>query len=60
MLTLPQLPTERTRSERFARVLTRVLAGTRLRVGFRLVSTPGYDIRIGTQENGNPVTLHLL
>jgi hypothetical protein len=40
-------------------VLARVLNGTRLRVGFRLVSNPGYDIRIGSQEGGQPVLLRL-
>ena len=40
-------------------VLDRVKSGTRLRVGFRLVSNPGYDVRIGSNENNIPVTLRI-
>jgi hypothetical protein len=40
-------------------VLDRVQTGRRLRVGFRLVSNPGYDLRIGSQEGLNPVSLRL-
>jgi hypothetical protein len=41
-------------------VLDRVKNGTRLRVGYRLVSNPGYDLRIGTSESANAVTLHIV
>ena len=41
-------------------VLTRVLGGKRLRVGFRLVANPGYHITIGTTQNGRPVTLRMV
>lgn len=40
-------------------VLDRVLKGTHLRVGLRLRSNPGYDLRIGTGQSGTPVTLHI-
>lgn len=40
-------------------VLDRVKKGTHLRVGFRLVSAQGFDIRIGTTQGGNPVTLRI-
>ncbi len=38
-------------------VLDRVLNGKRLRVGFRLVSALGYDLRIGTTQSSQPVNL---
>lgn len=41
-------------------VLTRVLAGTRLRVGFRVRSSLGIDLRIGTTHVGLPVTLSIV
>jgi len=41
-------------------VLDRVKKGTHLRVGMRLVSNPGYDLRIGTTQAGIPVTLHIV
>jgi hypothetical protein len=40
-------------------VLTRVLNGTHLRVGFRLVSSRGYDLRIGTGAVNQAVTLRI-
>ncbi len=40
-------------------VLTRILAGTRLRVGLRLRSNPGFDLRIGTSNSGTAVTLYI-
>ena len=40
-------------------VLDRVKNGTRLRVGLRLVSARGFDIRIGATEGGKPVTLRI-
>ena len=40
-------------------VLTRVLNGTHLRIGFRLVSSRGYDIRIGTGAVSQSVTLRI-
>lgn len=40
-------------------VLTRVLAGTHLRIGFRLVSSQGYDLRIGTGAVNQPVSLRI-
>jgi hypothetical protein len=40
-------------------VLDRVLSGKRLRVGFRLVSSQGYDIRIGTTQSTTPVSLRI-
>jgi hypothetical protein len=40
-------------------VLTRVLNGTRLRLGFRLRSSAGFDLRIGTTHVGLPVTLNI-
>jgi hypothetical protein len=43
-------------------VLNRVLNGTPLRIGFRLVTpaSRGYDIQIGTTQVLAPVTLHLV
>lgn len=41
-------------------VLDRVKNGTRLRVGMRMRSNPGYDLRIGTTQIGLPVTLHIV
>jgi hypothetical protein len=41
-------------------VLDRVKNGTHLRVGMRMVSNPGYDLRIGTTQAGIPVTLHIV
>lgn len=40
-------------------VLDRISNGTHLRIGLRLVSAQGYDVRIGTTLNGNPATLRL-
>jgi hypothetical protein len=40
-------------------VLDRVKNGTRLRVGFRIVSTQGVDLRIGSSSLGLGVTLHI-
>jgi hypothetical protein len=40
-------------------VLTRVLNGTHLRVGYRLVSSKGYDLRIGTGAVSQSVTLRI-
>lgn len=40
-------------------VLDRVKKGTHLRVGMRLRSTPGYDLRVGTSNGTNAVTLHI-
>jgi len=40
-------------------VLDRIANGTHLRIGLRLVSAQGYDVRIGTSLNGNPATLRL-
>jgi hypothetical protein len=40
-------------------VLDRVKNGKRLRVGYRLRSTPGYDIRIGTTQNSQAVSLRI-
>jgi len=40
-------------------VLTRVLSGAPLRVGFRLVSSQGYDIRIGTGAVNQSVSLRI-
>jgi hypothetical protein len=40
-------------------VLTRVLNGTQLRIGFRLVSSQGYDLRIGTGAASQSVTLRI-
>lgn len=40
-------------------VLARVKNGTRLRVGFRVRSNVGVDIRIGTVQTNGPVTLRL-
>ena len=40
-------------------ILDRMSNGTHLRIGLRLVSTQGYDVRIGTTLNGNPGTLRL-
>ena len=40
-------------------VLARVLNGTRLRIGFRLVSSQGYDLRIGTGAVSQSVTLRI-
>ena len=43
-------------------VLDRVLKGTSLRIGFRLVTTvgQGYDILLGSTQVSAPVTLHLV
>ncbi len=38
-------------------VLARVLAGSRLRVGLRLVTAQGFDLQVGTVASGSPVTL---
>lgn len=38
-------------------VLDRVLNGKRLRVGLRLLTHAGYDVRVGSSEAGLPVTL---
>ena len=40
-------------------VLDRVKNGTRLRVGFRVRSNVGVDVRIGTVQTNGPVTLRL-
>jgi|KBSSwiStaDraftv2_1062776.scaffolds.fasta_scaffold12886_3 hypothetical protein len=40
-------------------VMDRITNGTHLRIGLRLVSSQGYDVRIGTSLNGNPGTLRL-
>jgi len=40
-------------------VMDRITNGTHLRIGLRLVSAQGYDVRIGTSLNGNPATLRL-
>jgi hypothetical protein len=40
-------------------VLDRVKNGTRLRVGLRLRSNPGYDLRIGTTNSGTAATLYI-
>lgn len=40
-------------------VLDRINHGTRLRVGLRLVSSTGYDLQIGSQTSGIPVTLSI-
>jgi hypothetical protein len=40
-------------------VLTRVLAGTALRVGLRLVTSQGYDLRIGTGAVSKTVSLRI-
>lgn len=40
-------------------VKIRVDSGTKLRVGLRVVSTKGVDLRIGTTTNGQPVTLKM-
>jgi hypothetical protein len=40
-------------------VLDRVKSGTRLRIGLRMVSNPGYDIRIGSTSSNIPVTLQI-
>ena len=40
-------------------VLSRVQAGTALRVGFRLVSRQGYDLRIGTGSVARSVSLRI-
>jgi predicted small lipoprotein YifL len=40
-------------------VLSRVKNGTRLRVGFRVLSSIGVDIRIGTSQTNGPVTLRI-
>lgn len=41
-------------------VLSRVLAGKKLRVGFRLRANPGYHIEIGSTTNGLPVSLRMI
>ena len=40
-------------------ILDRMNNGKHLRIGLRLVSAQGFDIRIGTTLNGNPATLRL-
>jgi hypothetical protein len=40
-------------------VLDRVTNGKKLRIGFRLRSNPGYDIRIGTTQNSLAVSLRI-
>ena len=40
-------------------VLDRVKNGTRLRVGFRIVSSKGVDLRVGTSQSATPVTLRI-
>jgi hypothetical protein len=40
-------------------VLNRVLNAKRLRVGFRLVSSQGYDLQFGSTQSGQPVTLRM-
>jgi hypothetical protein len=40
-------------------VLDRILKGTRLRVGLRVVSSAGVDLRVGTMQSTTPVTLRL-
>ena len=40
-------------------VLDRILNGTHLRVGLRLVSRVGADLRLGTTQSGTPATLRL-
>jgi hypothetical protein len=40
-------------------VLDRVTHGTKLRVGFRLVSSEGYDLQIGSTQISLPVTLQI-
>ena len=40
-------------------VLARVLKGTRLRIGFRVLSSASVDIRIGTAQSAGPVTLRI-
>jgi len=40
-------------------VLDRITKGTHLRVGFRLVSSRGVDMRIGTTQSSTPVTLRI-
>jgi hypothetical protein len=40
-------------------VLDRVKNGTRLRVGLRLLASPGYDLRVGSNESSTPVTLRI-
>lgn len=41
-------------------VLDRTVNGTRLRVGFRLLSAEGYDLQIGTTDVGRPVRLRVV
>lgn len=41
-------------------VLDRTVNGTRLRVGFRIVSTQSVDLRIGTTDVGTPVRLRVV
>jgi hypothetical protein len=40
-------------------VLDRILKGTHLRVGLRVVSSVGVDLRLGTVQSGRPATLRL-
>lgn len=40
-------------------VLDRILNGTHLRVGLRMVSRVGADLRLGTTQSASPVTLRL-
>lgn len=41
-------------------VLDRVRNGTRLRIGLRVRSTAGVNVRVGTTNAGNPVTLRII
>jgi hypothetical protein len=40
-------------------VLDRILKGTHLRIGFRVVSRLGVDLRLGTTQSSTPVTLRI-
>jgi hypothetical protein len=40
-------------------VLDRVLNGTRLRVGLRVVSSKSVDLRFGSSQSGTPITLQI-
>lgn len=40
-------------------VLARVVGGTRLRVGMRVVSSAGVDLQVGTTQSGFPTTLRI-
>jgi hypothetical protein len=41
-------------------VLSRVLSGTHLRVGFRVLSSVSVDVRLGTTQSSNAVTLRMI